>query len=329
MSSTGLFACECHSHAAHKHTTNTLLTMHAACTHRDCQGRNNTNQIACFSPSAVNILNSEGHIIVLAGRTSDERRASAIALIKERGEVGGPKAVWPAHLTDPGKLGSCHNSNNIFSCLFLGCGKQFMSHSGAAQHAKRHDSTWWKSQSSLLGGCFNMTSNVSQAEMQRVRSEREARRSDKRRTDGKLAHKCSVCTDKSLGYDRRLSSGGCGLCATCEKRRTAQATDNDSDSAQPARKRPRATSIANANDSDNSGNGSEEAGSLWVSIGVSVRIPSNVFKDDTAPACGFWEGKTVRSAMAGLGDIGIKVQGENVFIRPMAEVARWVFADGP
>ena len=171
-----------------------------------------------------------------------------------------------------------------------------------------------------------MTSNVSEAEMQRVRSESEARRSDKRPTNKPKNTQCSDC-NISLGVKRWLSNGGCGLCPTCENRRKAQATDNGSGSAQPARKQPRATSIANASDSDNSDNGSEETGSPWVSIGVSVRIPSSVFRDYTAPDCGFWEGKTVRSAMGGLGDIGIKVQGENVFVRPMAEVARWVFAD--
>ena len=176
-----------------------------------------------------------------------------------------------------------------------------------------------------------MTGNVSQAEMQRARSEREARRSDKRgpkKYANQYANKCSDCPDRAIHMNRRLSNGGCGLCATCEKRRKAQATDNGSDSAQPARKQPRSASFANASDSDSTpGNGSEEAGSPWVSIGVSVRIPSSVFRDDTAPECGFWEGKTVRSAKAGLGYIGIKVQGENVFVRPMSEVARWVFAD--
>lgn len=34
--------------------------------------------------------------------------------------------------------------------------------------------------------------------------------------DGKKASKCSMCRDKLLGIDRRLSKGGCGMCVPCE-----------------------------------------------------------------------------------------------------------------
>ena len=63
---------------------------------------------------------------------------------------------------------------------------------------------------------------------------------------------------------------------------------------------------------------------LLKSKGRVVRIPASAFPGDEAPACGFWEGKTVqRRDLGGATDVAIKIVGEDVFVRPALEVLAW------
>ena len=63
---------------------------------------------------------------------------------------------------------------------------------------------------------------------------------------------------------------------------------------------------------------------------MAVRVPAAVFPD-FAPAlrstdfpAGFWMAKTVKTNKGGAADVGIKIQDEPVFTRPISEVLEWV-----
>ena len=64
--------------------------------------------------------------------------------------------------------------------------------------------------------------------------------------------------------------------------------------------------------------------SSFIRRGATVHVPCIVFPDDTAPSCGYWVGKTVKTNKGGACDIGILIDGEPVFTRSITEVAVWV-----
>ena len=61
----------------------------------------------------------------------------------------------------------------------------------------------------------------------------------------------------------------------------------------------------------------------YVKVGTVVHVPSEAFPDDRAPPDGFWPGKTVFTKLGGRLDIGIKIDREEIFTRPKAEVWGW------
>ena len=61
-----------------------------------------------------------------------------------------------------------------------------------------------------------------------------------------------------------------------------------------------------------------------VKLGRIVHVPHSAFPDEDEPENGFWEGKTVRTKAGGPLDVGILIEGEEVFTWPMVEVATWV-----
>ena len=69
------------------------------------------------------------------------------------------------------------------------------------------------------------------------------------------------------------------------------------------------------------------AAGATVAIGVVVHVPHSAFPDEVEPMEGYWIGKTVLTKRGGTGDVGIKIFGEPVFTRPVAEVASWVVMD--
>ena len=64
-----------------------------------------------------------------------------------------------------------------------------------------------------------------------------------------------------------------------------------------------------------------------VKLGKVVHIPAHAFPREEAPTEGYWVGKTVKTALGGAGDIGIQIEGEDVFTRPRSEVAHWLMAE--
>ena len=68
------------------------------------------------------------------------------------------------------------------------------------------------------------------------------------------------------------------------------------------------------------------AQSLKINLGVTVHIPASVFPNEKCPPCGYWSGSTVKTSKGGASDVGILVQGDEVFTRPIAEAAMWVVA---
>jgi hypothetical protein len=69
------------------------------------------------------------------------------------------------------------------------------------------------------------------------------------------------------------------------------------------------------------------AAGATVAIGVVVHVPHSAFPDEAEPMEGYWIGMTVLTRRGGKGDVGIKILGEPVFTRPVAEVASWVVMD--
>jgi hypothetical protein len=66
-----------------------------------------------------------------------------------------------------------------------------------------------------------------------------------------------------------------------------------------------------------------DAASL-VKIGKKVHIPASIFPNFKAPKTGYWVGKTCKTSKGGQYDIGIHIEGEDIFTRPVAEVADWL-----
>ena len=63
-----------------------------------------------------------------------------------------------------------------------------------------------------------------------------------------------------------------------------------------------------------------------VKIGAVLHIPHCVFPDEIQPEGGYWVAKAVRTPKGGAFDVGILILGEEIFTRPMFEVASWVVA---
>ena len=60
-------------------------------------------------------------------------------------------------------------------------------------------------------------------------------------------------------------------------------------------------------------------------IGKSVKIPHSAFPEEDEPNGGFWMGKIVKTAQGGTGDVGIHIEGEPIFTRPLpAHAWRWL-----
>ena len=57
---------------------------------------------------------------------------------------------------------------------------------------------------------------------------------------------------------------------------------------------------------------------------MKVHIPASAFPGEKPPKCKYWVGKVVKTAAGGRTDVGIEVEGEEVFTRSKAEVAGWL-----
>lgn len=68
----------------------------------------------------------------------------------------------------------------------------------------------------------------------------------------------------------------------------------------------------------------DEEKEVEVKIGKKVHIPRSVFPEHKPPKCGYWVGKTCATKKGGKGDVGIHIDGEDIFSRPKAEVAAWL-----
>ena len=61
-----------------------------------------------------------------------------------------------------------------------------------------------------------------------------------------------------------------------------------------------------------------------VKVGKIVHIPHAVFPDEPMPPNGFWVGKLCHTHLGGMGDIGVHVDGEEIFTRSRVEVSGWL-----
>ena len=61
-----------------------------------------------------------------------------------------------------------------------------------------------------------------------------------------------------------------------------------------------------------------------LKIGKVVHIPHSVFPDEPVPPEGYWVGKLCKTNKGGMGDIGIHIEGEEIFTRPRLEVTGWL-----
>ena len=55
-----------------------------------------------------------------------------------------------------------------------------------------------------------------------------------------------------------------------------------------------------------------------------MHVPASTFPDYKAPPGGFWTGKIVRTKKGGTGDVGIKIQGEELFTWSAVQVRNWL-----
>ena len=72
------------------------------------------------------------------------------------------------------------------------------------------------------------------------------------------------------------------------------------------------------------GEGEQEETEVKVKLNKKVHIPKGVFPHHKAPRCGYWVGKTCATNAGGTDDIGIHIEGEEIFTRPKTEVAGWI-----
>jgi hypothetical protein len=64
-----------------------------------------------------------------------------------------------------------------------------------------------------------------------------------------------------------------------------------------------------------------------VKVGQLVHIPHSVFPDEDAPPRGYWMGKICKTKKGGTGDVGIHIEGEEIFTRSRLEVVKWLPAE--
>ena len=131
-----------------------------------------------FGASGVSktVISEDGRVLVLAGSTPQERLASAAELMRGRGgPLGGPKAVLPSDLTDPGLGSTTRSRNSVFTCRFPGCGKQLTSYIGMRSHVKRKHSTWYEQQHTMKQR-FSERKDASPAELASVSAGRKGGR---------------------------------------------------------------------------------------------------------------------------------------------------------
>ena len=61
-----------------------------------------------------------------------------------------------------------------------------------------------------------------------------------------------------------------------------------------------------------------------VKVGKTVHVPHSAFPEEEKPANGYWIGKTCKTKKGGKDDIGIRIEGEDIFTRPISEVLEWI-----
>lgn len=70
--------------------------------------------------------------------------------------------------------------------------------------------------------------------------------------------------------------------------------------------------------------GEPQAEEAKVKIGKTVHVPHSAFPEENMPENGYWIGKTCKTRKGGTNDIGIKIDGEEIFTRPISEVVGWI-----
>ena len=53
-------------------------------------------------------------------------------------------------------------------------------------------------------------------------------------------------------------------------------------------------------------------------------MPHSAFPEEKKPEEGYWIGKTCKTSKGGQNDIGIRIDGEDIFTRLISEVAGWL-----
>ena len=61
-----------------------------------------------------------------------------------------------------------------------------------------------------------------------------------------------------------------------------------------------------------------------LKVGKVVHIPQSAFPDEAAPPEGYWVGKVCKTKKGGMGDVGIRIEGEDIFTRSRLEVVKWL-----
>ena len=140
-----------------------------------CNTRNNFNPITGYhtiygSSTVDGAILAHGCIQYLPGVTEQERRARAAEIMRQRGDVGGPKAVWPADIVMPEAR---DDQTNGFKCRYPGCTFVGVSRSGIMKHGRGlvtggHDRAWWDSGASFADRVEKV--HVSPAERQRMKA---------------------------------------------------------------------------------------------------------------------------------------------------------------
>ena len=63
---------------------------------------------------------------------------------------------------------------------------------------------------------------------------------------------------------------------------------------------------------------------LRVPFNTVVHVPGECFPDDPTPSCGYWVGKTVKTKKGGFADVGMKIDGQEIFTWPRVAVFKWL-----
>ena len=123
----------------------------------------------------------DGRCVCLPGETMEARRASAVDLIaRTRSPLGGPKAVWPPELTDPGLHSAKRSRSSIFTCRFPDCGKEFTTYSGMNSHVKRKHGKWLQDRPGGLSQCYDELRDAPISELERLSRECVRRKGNRR-----------------------------------------------------------------------------------------------------------------------------------------------------